>query len=35
VLKGDHLLRVNYLTASTDRKGALKLAAQAIQRLPY
>ncbi len=33
VLKGDRLLRVDYLTSSTDRAGALKLAAQAMQRL--
>lgn len=33
-LKGDRALRVHYLTSATDRAGALKLAAQAIQRLP-
>lgn len=32
-LKGDRLLKVDYLTSSTDREGALKLAAPAIQRL--
>ena len=32
-LKGDRLLRVDYATSSTDRAGALKLAAAAIQRL--
>lgn len=32
-LKGDRFLRVDYLTSSTDRAGALKLAAQAMQRL--
>lgn len=32
-LKGDRLLEVNYMTSSTDRKGAVKLAAQAMQRL--
>jgi hypothetical protein len=35
VLKGDHLLRVHYTTASTDRRGAVRLAAQAMPRLPY
>ena len=32
-LKGDRLLEVHYLTSSTDRGGAVKLAAQAMQRL--
>jgi len=32
-LKGDRLLEVHYLTSSTDRRGAVKLAAQAIQRM--
>jgi len=32
-LKGDRLLAVHYLTSSTDRRGAVKLAAQAIQRM--
>jgi hypothetical protein len=32
-LKGDRYLRVDYLTSSTDRAGALKLAAQAVERL--
>jgi hypothetical protein len=32
-LKGDRLLAVHYLTSSTDRGGAVKLAAQAIQRM--
>lgn len=32
-LKGDRLLQVHYLTSSTDRKGALKLAAQAMKRM--
>jgi hypothetical protein len=32
-LKGDRLLSVYYLTSSTDRRGAVKLAAQAIQRM--
>ena len=32
-LKGDRYLRVDYLTAAADRGGALKLAAQAMQRL--
>lgn len=32
-LKGDRLLTVHYITSSTDRGGALKLAAQAIQRM--
>jgi hypothetical protein len=32
-LKGDRLLEVNYVTSSTDRKGAVKLAAQAMPRL--
>jgi hypothetical protein len=32
-LKGDRYLRVDYLTSSTDRAGALKLAATAMQRL--
>ena len=32
-LKGDRNLRVDYLTSSTDRAGALKLAATAMQRL--
>jgi hypothetical protein len=32
-LKGDRFLRVDYLTSATDRAGALKLAAQAMQRL--
>ena len=32
-LKGDRLLEVHYRTSSTDRKGALKLAAQAMRRM--
>jgi hypothetical protein len=32
-LKGDQLLEVHYLTSSTDRRGAVKLAAQAMPRL--
>lgn len=32
-LKGDRYLRVDYLMSATDREGALKLAAQAMQRL--
>jgi hypothetical protein len=32
-LKGDRLLEVHYLTSSTDRGGAVRLAAQAIQRM--
>jgi hypothetical protein len=32
-LKGDQMLAVYYLTSSTDRRGAVKLAAQAIQRM--
>jgi hypothetical protein len=32
-LKGEHLLTVHYTTSSTDRRGAVKLAAQAIQRM--
>lgn len=32
-LKGDRYLRVDYLTSATDRAGALKLAAQAAERL--
>ena len=32
-LKGDRLLEVHYLTSSTDRRGAVKLAAQAIERM--
>jgi hypothetical protein len=32
-LKGDQLLTVHYLTSSTDRRGAVKLAAQAIGRM--
>jgi hypothetical protein len=32
-LKGDRLLEVHYMTSSTDRKGAVKLAAQAMQRI--
>jgi hypothetical protein len=32
-LKGDRLLEVHYRTSSTDRRGAVKLAAQAVQRL--
>jgi hypothetical protein len=32
-LKGDDLLTVHYTTSSTDRRGALALAAQAIQRM--
>ena len=32
-LKGDRVLSVYYLTSSTDRRGAIKLAAQAIQRM--
>lgn len=32
-LKGDRLLSVHYLTSSTDRRGAIKLAAQAIERM--
>jgi len=32
-LKGDRLLAVHYLTSSTDRGGAIKLAAQAIKRM--
>jgi hypothetical protein len=33
LLRGDRLLRIDYLTSSTDRAGALKLAAQAMPRL--
>lgn len=33
LLKGDRLLRIDYLVSSTDRAGALKLAAQAMSRL--
>jgi hypothetical protein len=32
-LKGDRLLEVHYMTSSTDRKGAIKLAAKAVPRL--
>jgi hypothetical protein len=32
-LKGDRLLQVDYRISSADRAGALKLAAQAVQRL--
>lgn len=32
-LKGERLLTVHYLTSSTDRRGAVRLAAQAIQRM--
>ena len=32
-LKGDSSLRADFLTSATDRTGALKLAAQAMQRL--
>jgi hypothetical protein len=32
-LKGDRLLTVDYLMSAADRAGALKLAAQAMQRL--
>lgn len=32
-LKGDRSLRVDYLTSATDRDGALKIAAQAVERL--
>ena len=32
-LKGERMLRVDYLTSGTDRDGALKLAALAMQRL--
>jgi hypothetical protein len=33
-LKGDGALRARYLTSAADRAGALKLAAQAVERLP-
>jgi hypothetical protein len=32
-LKGDRLLEVHYLTSSTDMRGAVKLAAKAMQRM--
>jgi len=32
-LKGDRLLEVHYLTSSTDMRGAVKLAAQAMERM--
>ena len=32
-LKGDRLLTVHYMTSSTDMRGAVKLAAQAMPRL--
>jgi len=32
-LKGDRLLTIHYATSSTDRRGAVKLAAQAMQRM--
>ena len=32
-LKGDRLLEVHYLTSSTDLRGAVKLAAQAMERM--
>ncbi len=32
-LKGDRLLEVHYKTSSTDMRGAVKLAAQAMQRM--
>lgn len=32
-LKGDRLLEVHYKTSSTDMKGAVKLAAQAVQQM--
>jgi hypothetical protein len=32
-LKGDQLLEVHYKTSSTDMRGAVKLAAQAMKRM--